>query len=420
MEKERLKKDMTESIKEKGYKTTIPEEEEYSLDEDYGALKAFLLDIGCLDRLSEWTNRFNIFDVLKISKTEIRHSNMLAWLLDANENHGLDDSVLTGFIQYFVTNGADDSEVFKILLMDTHGFEIRREWRNIDLLAISQEAKCLICLENKIDSSEHDNQLSRYEEIVNEAFPEFRKLFIYLTPDGGESSNPDRWCPMGYQDVIDIIENAKSGRKLIPESELLIDNYLETIRRSVVGDEKLASICSEIYTKHRRALDLIYENRMDKASELAELLRQWAIEHTKAGDISVNLDRCIKTYTRFTTPGMSSILPDYPEDSERLGSWKTRNPYFFELQNHRGEDVSIQFVVGSSGLTDDMMATVDRIYQAFPPKIKKENWRYRTFFSTKRVKVGEELDRDKLFEQLDRLLKECKLFEMKVLEALKA
>lgn len=49
------------------------------------ALQNFLLDIGCLDELLPWTGKFNLFDVLKISRTEIRHSNMLGWILNPNE-----------------------------------------------------------------------------------------------------------------------------------------------------------------------------------------------------------------------------------------------------------------------------------------------------------------------------------------------
>lgn len=392
----------------------------YSDVSDYEALKAFLLDIGCLDSLSEWANKFNLFDVLRISKTEIRHSNMLAWLMDPTENHGLGDAIIRGFIQHYVSFGADDKDVFDILLTDTHGFEIRREWRNIDLLAISHESKCLICIENKIDSSEHDNQLGRYERIVEDSFPGFRKMFIYLTPDGTESSNPDLWCVMSYQDVLDIITKAKAGRQLIPESELLIDNYIETIRRSVVGDDRLTAICAEIYAKHRRALDLIYENRPDKASELAEMFREWGTEKTSSGEIVINLDKCVKSYTRFTTKEMSSVLPDFPDGSDLSSMWNTSSPYFYEIQNNGGKDFSIQFVVSSKDLTDEMKLTVDRINNAFPSKIKKENWKFRTFFSTKRVKVEDEMPKEKVFDQLDKLLKDCKAFEMKVLEALQA
>ena len=49
---------------------------------DEEALKNFLLDIDCLNELQPWTGHFNLFDVLKISRTEIRHSNVLSWLLN--------------------------------------------------------------------------------------------------------------------------------------------------------------------------------------------------------------------------------------------------------------------------------------------------------------------------------------------------
>ena len=58
------------------------------------ALKDFLLDISCLNALDNWKDEVNIFDVLKVTNAEIRHSNILAWLLDPNENHGIGDSLL--------------------------------------------------------------------------------------------------------------------------------------------------------------------------------------------------------------------------------------------------------------------------------------------------------------------------------------
>ena len=37
---------------------------------------------------------FNLFDVLRNADYEIRHSNVLAWLLDPGRNHGLGDRFL--------------------------------------------------------------------------------------------------------------------------------------------------------------------------------------------------------------------------------------------------------------------------------------------------------------------------------------
>ena len=62
---------------------------ECNCDGDEEALKAFLLDVGCLDSLSRWTRGINVFEVLGVSRLEIRHSNMLAWLMDPLESHGL-------------------------------------------------------------------------------------------------------------------------------------------------------------------------------------------------------------------------------------------------------------------------------------------------------------------------------------------
>ena len=43
--------------------------------------------------------RFNVFDVLRNAEYEIRHSNVLAWLLTPGETHGLGDKFLRGFIE---------------------------------------------------------------------------------------------------------------------------------------------------------------------------------------------------------------------------------------------------------------------------------------------------------------------------------
>ncbi len=90
------------------------------------AIKEFLLDIDCLEALSKWSEKFNLFDVLKISRTEIRHSNMLAWFLTPYENHGFGDKILKGFVQYTIKKSSSDEDIFSKLLMDYHNFIIQR------------------------------------------------------------------------------------------------------------------------------------------------------------------------------------------------------------------------------------------------------------------------------------------------------
>ena len=388
--------------------------DEFELDEETDnvkALKDFLLDIECLDPLAEWTSKFNLFDILKITKTEIRHSNMLSWLLNPNENHGLSDSIIRGFIQYVATNFAEDMDVFDTLLMDCHDFTLQREWHNIDLLAVSTNEKFVLCIENKIYSGEHDNQLNRYRKIVEDTYPDFDKMYIFLSPDGIEASEPDYWCAMSYQEVLSIIENARKKVKLLPDVELLINNYVEAIRRDIVGDERLVQICNEIYAKHKKALDLIFENRPDRASEVADIMKAWAVKKTESGEIEVVLEKCSKSFIRFKTKVMSSILPD---SEEANSDWNTKNHYFYEIRNMDGTGFTMYLSLNARNITEEQRNICDKINEHFPSKQQKVNWQWRKPFGTRQAKLDEELVEEKIFEQLDKKFEELMSFEEKL------
>ena len=394
------------------FRNYVYSEESYVEEQDGAkALKEFLLDIECLDPLAEWTSKFNLFDILKITRTEIRHSNMLSWLLSPGENHGLGDSILRGFIQYVATTFPEDMDVFDTLLMDCYDFNIQREWHNIDILAVSSNEKFVFCIENKIYSGEHDNQLNRYRKIIEDTYPDYNKMYVYLSPEGVEASEPDYWCSMSYQDVLDIIENARMKVKLLPDVDLLINNYVEAVRRDIVGDERLVQICAEIYAKHKKALDLIFENRPDRALEVANILKAWAIKKTEDGEIEVVLDKCSKTYVSFKTKTMSEILPD---SEEANSGWNTKNHYFYEIRNNEGKGFLVYLTLSSRNLTDEQREICDKINEYFPARQQKANWQWRTPFSTKQVKIDEELSEDKIFEQLDKRLEEIKAFEVKL------
>ena len=111
---------------------------------------------------------------------------------------------------------------------DNNDYVVFREWHHIDILCVSRKEKVVLCLENKIDSSEHNDQLRRYYEDIEGIYPsqKYRKIYVYLSPDGRKASNPRHWHAMGYQDVLNIIEKARETIALLPEQQLLIENYI--------------------------------------------------------------------------------------------------------------------------------------------------------------------------------------------------
>ena len=220
---------------------------------------------------------------------------------------------------------------------------------------------------------------------------------------------------MSYQDVLSIIDNARMKVKLLPDVELLINNYVDAVRRDIVGDERLVQICAEIYAKHKKALDLIFENRPDRALEIANILKAWAIEKTESGEIEVVLDKCSKAYIRFKTKIMSEILPDSEEENS---GWNTKNHYFYEIRNNEGTGFLMSLTLSSRNLTDEQRDICNKINEHFPSRQQKANWQWRTPFATKQVKIDEELSEEKIFEQLDKKLLELKAFEEKLYNAM--
>ncbi len=406
------------------------------------AVEEFIRDIDCLDPIYKWLNKVNIFDVLGITRAEIRHSNMLGWLMDPNQNHGLGDCVLRGILK-LVT---DD------LPRDYRSFIVRREANYIDILAVSNSEKYVLSIENKVDTGEHDNQLMRYKQYVDSTYPGYRQVLIYLTPRGRDSSLPGIWHVMGYEDIQNIIEESLKTAVLQPEAALLINNYIDVIKGLNGGDKRIKDICTAIYRRHRKALDILFEknthdpqNPLELTAEqkkeneyyediyrkhrkaldlihkykpsngsdpIADAIHSWAAMKADEEAIDYHPEKSSDATTRFKTAAMSLILPDAPG---RISGWEMENFYFYEIRNVKlssGEhELYLQMAVSSKNITDDLRKSCDRINEIYPADQKKENWIYRINYTTKHVFFQEHADEVMIFQQLDEFLEEVNSFE---------
>src|SRR5215211_3487506 len=104
-------------------------------------LAEFLVGNSELEELSARLSQFNILRVLRIEQAEIRHSNVLGWLLDPRESHGLGDTFVRRFISTLLLDNEQADfglSAATVELIDLIDVEVRREWRNIDLLVHSR------------------------------------------------------------------------------------------------------------------------------------------------------------------------------------------------------------------------------------------------------------------------------------------
>lgn len=289
-------------------------------------LQEFLVDNPELEGLEEIAEDFNLFSALNLVDHEIRHSIFLSWLLNPAENHGLGDYFLASFLKLLAIKAGSlqvsGPSIFDIDRWHFDNSEVVREWRNIDILIRCDEPAVVCAIENKVHSAEHSEQLPRYAATVESEFPDHQRLFAYLTIEGDIPSD-SRYVPVSYSDVVLLIERLLERRRGRIGSELFgfISHYGRMLRRHILKDSELQDICQKIYKRHRKALDLIFENRPDQLFDIHLLLVD-ALK--RQGWI---LDESSKSYIHFITPGLDFI----PHQGQGWG--KIKRILLFEVYN---------------------------------------------------------------------------------------
>lgn len=265
----------------------------------------------------------NIFNALSIGHHELSHSNFLAWLFDPKEGHGLGSLVLRRFLREVFSDDKSDSRGFiDADLMDVRNVEIRREWRNIDILIVLPED--VVVVENKVDTRDHSRQLSKYRQIVGDAFKNRKKHFVYLTPEGSspqEEGEDEYYIDYSYHKIVEILERIlEVYSENMPEKSIsYIGDYTAMIRRNLLMNESINKKAMEIYRAHKEAIDFIIENRPDPASELLPYFEK------AVTDAGLSIGSPNKGFIRFATPELMRLMPKGSE------GWPNREPFLFEV-----------------------------------------------------------------------------------------
>ena len=363
-------------------------------DKDWTNLTNLLLDI---DRLNELESRkFNVFDVLKISRTEIRHSNVLAWLMDPYETHGLGHTVLSMLNAHLVKYKIIPlNNAIKVLTMKYSDVVVYREWMNIDILIVSPGAKYVLCIENKIDTQDHSNQLNRYHDTIDKKYHDYTKTFLYLTPEGLEpnENTKEAWHCFDYETIVEILEQTLEKCSANREVADFIASYCEILRREIMKDDRIIALCQSIYKDHKYALDLIYENRPDRLQNVSEYFKAWC-EKQNPEEIIWDKDKSIKSNTRFRTKKFDSL--SIPKNANNNSGWKTQNNYYYEISAEcdNNDDVKyfIKLVFSLITLSEDDKEKIENIskeaknFEGNKLQARKSN-EWKTVFKCEPIKI---------------------------------
>ena len=209
-------------------------------------------------------------------------SDVLAWLMDPGESHGLGDRFLKRFLLRAGVPHAIQSS-------DWSATEVVREWRNVvddevgflDILVVNEAQQVLCAIENKVFSREHSEQLTRYRRALQkkDAYPTFTKHHVFLTPEGTQPSSEkerEHWTPVTYSMVFDVVQQIveNSDNATTDGVGTFLRQYATALRRNIMPETSISQLARSIYLGHREAIDLIAANKPDWVAEAKQWLRE--------------------------------------------------------------------------------------------------------------------------------------------------
>ncbi len=297
----------------------------------------------------------NIFRALSVERKEIRHSNFIAYILDPRENHGLKDIVLRKLLRdIFSESKSLNRNIFHADDIDLHDIEIRREWRNIDILIILNDD--IVLVENKVDSVDHSNQLKRYHKVAEEYFANKYRHYVYLTPFGTDPIDVDMhtsYINYSYGQIAQIIDSILDLYKNIISQKMIfyLSDYLTTVKRELLMNDNINDLAVKVYNAHKEAFDFIIANRPDPASKLYP----YFVDVIEAAGFIIASPN--KGYVRFTTQELIDLLPNSGE------GWPNKEVFLFEIEyfwTNKTADVNAVIAPCDVDIRDNIHAAVEK------------------------------------------------------------
>ena len=172
---------------------------------------------------------FDFFSALGIERKEVRHSALLATLLNPMAIHGMEDCFLKVFVKQI---GFCDFST-KNAIVRTE--EVINGGRRLDISIVSEDGKQEIVIENKIDTNDHDNQLNAYLKDLKKQYDNESWKLVYLTLNGDlpceKIDSSEILCLSYREDILQLLEILAKTEKRLPDPiREIILQYIITIK----------------------------------------------------------------------------------------------------------------------------------------------------------------------------------------------
>ena len=281
--------------------------DEMTRDEDLFKLVG---DPGFLRYHAEYAKRreFNAFDVLRYAEYEIRHSNVMAWLLDPGETHG----VGRVFLEWLLGKARLPGKLPAEIVRGDGGQTVRveRELHYVDVMIFldSDHGRHIVAIENKPGwaSPEHYDQVRGYAAVLRKEYRGHEVHNVLLSSSRKGIEVEDEIAHVSWRDVGAQIKTMHDagvfgqgevaafirqylvavGRMIGPEASdadyfrKLLDNYHSLLKYmfGMLGDEegeqKVRAMVPERHAHHRDTMVRLARDFGQEPTRLRDAVRE--------------------------------------------------------------------------------------------------------------------------------------------------
>ena len=231
-----------------------------------------------------------LFNVLHIERKETIHSAFIAWLLNPLASHNLGTRPIEALLRYYAakskSTSVDHNKFCNQLLTSAYQLKVvagpvcekttgslkndsdkdRMDiWAELHFTFDDQsEITVPLIIENKVYSTEGDNQTKRYAQAMGER----GFIGLFLTPMGEEAQEP-RFQAISYQDLLDnVIQPMLSD--LTGTAQMWVEEYIRTLSFTPCGNSALAvsaketELAQKLYKLDKDLINAIFATQFTK------------------------------------------------------------------------------------------------------------------------------------------------------------
>ena len=233
--------------------------------------------------LAAYKPPFNPFEIAGVTHRELTHSSVLAWLLRDEANKEFRQKFVT-WIRDRIVAEAEEKEDHHKLQKLWDGLDVPEnpedsslkpkvvrtekgdKTSRIDVFAHFESLKLVIGIEVKVWAGEQDEQVKRYQKLLCQNHPGYKKAVVFLTPTGGKPRTAYKnnvnvpVLAMSWGCVSEIIKEMRSARGNENNFRMQFSQHLE--RNIAMNETEEQRIVRELLSEGDNAetLDKINNN----------------------------------------------------------------------------------------------------------------------------------------------------------------